>query len=60
MSFNIISVKNAVLIFIFYYDQSVSPELLSCRDLELAVPGTYRAGECNCMVGRTKLGYLNY
>lgn len=23
--------------------QSVSPELLSCRDLELAVPGTYRA-----------------
>ncbi|KAI3889270.1 hypothetical protein MKX03_003947, partial [Papaver bracteatum] len=24
--------------------QSVSPELLDCRDLELAVPGTYRAG----------------
>ncbi|KAF5177476.1 Serine/threonine-protein kinase TOR [Thalictrum thalictroides] len=24
--------------------QSVSPELLRCRDLELAVPGTYRAG----------------
>ncbi|XP_010245613.1 PREDICTED: serine/threonine-protein kinase TOR isoform X2 [Nelumbo nucifera] len=24
--------------------QSVSPELLSCRNLELAVPGTYRAG----------------
>ncbi|KAL6964513.1 non-specific serine,threonine protein kinase [Sarracenia purpurea var. burkii] len=24
--------------------QSVSPELLECRDLELAVPGTYRAG----------------
>ncbi|KAL5705931.1 non-specific serine/threonine protein kinase [Ranunculus cassubicifolius] len=24
--------------------QSVSPELLKCRDLELAVPGTYRAG----------------
>ncbi|RWR77912.1 serine/threonine-protein kinase TOR isoform X2 [Cinnamomum micranthum f. kanehirae] len=24
--------------------QSVSPELLNCRNLELAVPGTYRAG----------------
>jgi FKBP12-rapamycin complex-associated protein len=24
--------------------KSVSPELLDCRDLELAVPGTYRAG----------------
>lgn len=24
--------------------QSVSPELLECRNLELAVPGTYRAG----------------
>ncbi|CAM8904260.1 unnamed protein product [Rhodiola kirilowii] len=24
--------------------QSVSPELLECRDLQLAVPGTYRAG----------------
>lgn len=25
--------------------QSVSPELLECRKLELAVPGTYRAGK---------------
>lgn len=25
--------------------QSVSPELLECRNLELAVPGTYRAGK---------------
>ncbi|CAK7330253.1 unnamed protein product [Dovyalis caffra] len=27
--------------------QSVSPELVECRDLELAVPGTYRAGIMN-------------
>ncbi|KAK8706592.1 hypothetical protein V6N13_050150 [Hibiscus sabdariffa] len=27
--------------------QSVSPELVECRDLELAVPGTYRAGKHN-------------
>lgn len=33
-----------MLLLPFHLDQSVSPELLECRDLELAVPGTYRAG----------------
>ncbi|KAF9622962.1 hypothetical protein IFM89_035677 [Coptis chinensis] len=31
--------------------QSVSPELLKCHDLELAVPGTYRAGSPVVTIG---------
>ena len=37
----------------FYFStqkKSVSPELLECRDLELAVPGTYKAGKFRHMV----------
>lgn len=35
------------LVSLHYKMQSVSPELLNCRNLELAVPGTYRAGKWN-------------
>lgn len=35
------------LVSLRYKMQSVSPELLNCRNLELAVPGTYRAGKWN-------------
>lgn len=45
------------LFFPLFHDQSVSPELLSCRDLELAVPGTYRAGKYNCMIETTLVVY---
>jgi hypothetical protein len=38
--------------------KSVSPELLECRDLELAVPGTYRAGKFQYMVSRQCIGVI--
>lgn len=34
----------ALTIHYIHGEQSVSPELLECQNLELAVPGTYRAG----------------
>lgn len=37
------------LVSLHYQMQSVSPELLNCRNLELAVPGTYRAGKVGFM-----------
>ena len=42
--------SNPKLYFLLRF-QSVSPELLECRNLELAVPGTYRAGKILVMVG---------
>lgn len=35
--------------------QSVSPELLECRNLELAVPGTYRAGKIELTISQEHL-----
>ena len=45
---------NSIIVALTFYfstkKKSVSPELLECRDLELAVPGTYKAGKFRHMV----------
>lgn len=45
--FPIIIALNLFFFFFFRTNtiKSVSPELIECRNLELAVPGTYRAGK---------------